>query len=36
MIPGSQLIEFDGSPHGLNITDMDRLTQDLLTFLKTA
>ena len=32
-IPGSQLIEYDGSPHGLFATDRERLTADLLTFL---
>ena len=25
--------ERDGAPHGLNVTEQDRLTQDLLTFL---
>ncbi|WP_174291646.1 alpha/beta fold hydrolase [Sphingomonas bacterium] len=32
-IAGSQLVEYDGEPHGLNVTSSDRLTQDLLTFL---
>ena len=32
-IPGSQLVEYDGEPHGLNVTASDRLTKDLLTFL---
>lgn len=32
-IAGSQLIEYDGDPHGLNVTAGDRLTQDLLTFV---
>ena len=32
-IPGSQLVEYDGAPHGLNVTHADRLTKDLLTFL---
>ncbi|MDB5696366.1 MAG: arylesterase [Sphingomonas bacterium] len=32
-IPGSQLVEYDGAPHGLNVTEADRLTKDLLTFL---
>lgn len=32
-IAGSQLVEYDGEPHGLNVTASDRLTQDLLTFL---
>jgi pimeloyl-ACP methyl ester carboxylesterase len=34
-IAGSQLIEYDGSPHGLNVTDSDRLTSDLLAFLQS-
>lgn len=32
-IAGSQLVEYDGEPHGLNVTASDRLTQDLLRFL---
>ena len=32
-IHGSQLVEYDGAPHGLNVTHSDRLTSDLLTFL---
>ncbi|WP_375392407.1 alpha/beta fold hydrolase [uncultured Sphingomonas sp.] len=32
-IAGSQLVEYDGEPHGLNVTASDRLTRDLLTFL---
>ncbi|WP_375393819.1 alpha/beta fold hydrolase [uncultured Sphingomonas sp.] len=32
-ISGSQLVEYDGAPHGLNVTESDRLTNDLLTFL---
>ncbi|MHA6723744.1 alpha/beta fold hydrolase [Sphingomonas sp. RS2018] len=32
-IAGAQLVEYDGAPHGLNVTHGDRLTQDLLTFL---
>ncbi len=32
-IAGSQLVEYDGAPHGLNVTESDRLTRDLLTFL---
>jgi pimeloyl-ACP methyl ester carboxylesterase len=32
-IAQSQLVEYDGAPHGLNVTESDRLTQDLLTFL---
>ncbi|PTQ08612.1 alpha/beta hydrolase [Sphingomonas oleivorans] len=29
----SRLIEYDGAPHGLNITEKDRLSADLLEFL---
>lgn len=32
-IPHAQLIEYDGSPHGVFATDRERLTQDLLQFL---
>lgn len=32
-IPGSQLIEYEGSAHGLIESDRERLTQDLLAFL---
>jgi non-heme chloroperoxidase len=32
-IAQSQLVEYDGAPHGLNVTHADRLSQDLLTFL---
>ena len=32
-IAGSQLIEYDGAPHGLTVTHSDRFTADLLTFL---
>jgi pimeloyl-ACP methyl ester carboxylesterase len=32
-IPHSQLVEYEGAPHGLNVTHADRLSQDLLTFL---
>jgi non-heme chloroperoxidase len=32
-IPSATLIEYDGEPHGLNITAKDRLTADLLSFL---
>ena len=32
-ISGSQLVEYEGAPHGLNVTESDRLTSDLLTFL---
>ena len=30
-----QLIEYDGAPHGLFVTHKERLTQDLLTFLRS-
>ena len=33
-IANSQLIEYEGAPHGLTVTHRDRLTADLLTFLK--
>jgi non-heme chloroperoxidase len=33
-IPHAKLVEYDGAPHGLFVTDMDRLTQDLLIHLK--
>jgi len=33
MVPGAQLIAYDGEPHGLNITSADRLNRDLLTFV---
>ncbi|HEU0065929.1 MAG TPA: alpha/beta hydrolase [Sphingomonas sp.] len=32
-IAHSQLVEYDGAPHGLNVTESDRLSADLLTFL---
>jgi pimeloyl-ACP methyl ester carboxylesterase len=32
-VPGAQLIEYDGEPHGLFATQQSRLTQDLLDFL---
>ena len=32
-ISGSQLVEYDGAPHGLTITERERFNQDLLTFL---
>jgi non-heme chloroperoxidase len=31
-VPSATLIEYDGAPHGLNITEKDRLTADLLSF----
>lgn len=33
-IAQSELIEYDGAPHGLFATDKERLTQDLLKFLR--
>lgn len=35
MIPGSRLIEYDGAPHGLFVTDKDRLNADLLDFIRS-
>lgn len=32
-ITQSQLIEYDGAPHGLSVTEQDRLSQDLIQFL---
>ena len=32
-IAQSQLVEYDGAPHGLNVTHGERLSRDLLTFL---
>ena len=32
-IAHSQLVEYDGAPHGLTLTESDRFTSDLLTFL---
>ena len=32
-IAQAQLIEYDGAPHGLTVTEKDRLTTDLLAFL---
>lgn len=34
-IKGAKLIEYRGSPHGLLATDADRVTKDLLDFLKS-
>ena len=33
-IPGAKLIEYDGAPHGLLATHKDRVTADLLSFLR--
>lgn len=35
-IPGAQLIEYDGEPHGLFATVPDRLNEDLIAFLRSA
>lgn len=32
-IAKAQLVEYEGAPHGLTVTEKDRLTKDLLTFL---
>jgi pimeloyl-ACP methyl ester carboxylesterase len=32
----SKLIEYDGAPHGLNVTNSDQLTDDLLNFVRGA
>ena len=32
-VPGAQLIEYDGSPHGIFETDKDRFCDDLVAFL---
>jgi pimeloyl-ACP methyl ester carboxylesterase len=32
-IAQSQLVEYEGAPHGLTVTESDRFTKDLLTFL---
>ncbi len=34
-IANSTLIEYDGAPHGLTVTEKDRLAQDLLAFLRS-
>ncbi len=34
-IPGAQLIEYDGEPHGLVATAADRLNEDLIAFLRS-
>ncbi len=34
LIPGADFIEYEGEPHGLFITAKDRLSADLLTFLR--
>ena len=34
-IRGASLLEYAGAPHGLNVTEKNQLTQDLLTFLRS-
>jgi non-heme chloroperoxidase len=34
-IPGATLIEYEGAPHGLFVTEKERFTSDLLTFLRS-
>jgi non-heme chloroperoxidase len=31
-MPSSTLVEYDGAPHGLNVTHSDKLTADLISF----
>ncbi len=33
MIPGSQLIEYEGHPHGFYATNSDQMIADTLAFL---
>ena len=33
LVPGAQIVGYDGEPHGLLITSKDRLNRDLLTFV---
>ena len=33
-VPGAKLIEYDGEPHGLFVSSQQRLTDDLLAFLR--
>ncbi|OUJ75614.1 alpha/beta fold hydrolase [Hymenobacter crusticola] len=33
LLPQAQYLEYDGAPHGLNVTEKDRLNQDLLAFV---
>ncbi len=35
MIAGAELIEYEGAAHGITVTHADRLTQDLLDFLRS-
>ena len=34
MIPGAELVEYSGAPHGLFFTEKDRLNHDLLKFIQ--
>ena len=34
LVPGAQLLEYPGAPHGLFYTERDRLNQDLLRFIR--
>ncbi len=34
LIPGARLLEYEGAPHGLVYTERDRLTADLLAFVR--
>ena len=34
-VPHAELLEYDGAPHGLNVTNADKLNTDLLTFLRS-
>jgi non-heme chloroperoxidase len=36
LVPGARLKVYEGAPHGLYITHMDRLNADLLAFTHTA
>ncbi len=35
-VPEAELIEYDGAPHGLFATEKDRLSRDLIQFLKAS
>jgi non-heme chloroperoxidase len=35
MIPGARYVEYDGAPHGLFVTDQDKLNADLLDFIQS-
>jgi len=34
LVKGAKLIVYDGAPHGMCTTEKDRVSQDLLAFLK--